>query len=370
MKKLKLLTNNHHPEDLRLFLSEYEQYIKTVLNPTLSELENYLNYWQKPDYWLKYAQSTSSAMPSPVKAVFTRIKRPERVVDKIIRKPEVFPAGLKPESFERMNDTIGIRILVYFLSQLPIIDKEMRDSNILELSNDYPPEAYLGEDIWRRFGLTKIERKHKESGYSSIHYIARLKRASHSSEKRPLFEIQVQTLAQELWSEMEHILAYKPEKRTNFSAKRRFQILSREISAIDEHFNLLYEELIHNQVIARHENEDPISVENLPITLSEIGIRCAQKDLQIIIKLLWSRKIRTVGDLLNIAQPKRLETIRNTYASTLGRPPSSLELIATLGALQGIKRGKSEVKVITAQIEYNNSWKSNQQNKSLYPDII
>ena len=42
----------------------------------------------------------------------------------------------------------------------------------------------------------------------------------------------------------------------HFSAKRRFQILSREVGVIDEHFNLLYEDLIHNQEIATYQDSD------------------------------------------------------------------------------------------------------------------
>jgi|GEM_PF-5578256 hypothetical protein len=41
-------------------------------------------------------------------------------------------------------------------------------------------------------------------------------------------------MAQELWSELEHVLACKSENRPHFSAKRRLQILSKEMSAIGE----------------------------------------------------------------------------------------------------------------------------------------
>jgi len=343
-------------DELRNFLADYERYVTHILKPTNDEIKAHLQAWLEPDYWTRHTKKSGTANPSPIRMTLTRIKRPEQVVDKILRRPATFPDGLSPASFRKMQDTIGVRVLVYFLSQLPLVDRDLRKSRIIEISEEYPPEVYLTEDLRRRFGLAHIERKEKESGYASIHYTARLRKSSLPEADRPWFEIQIRTLAQELWSEMEHILAYKAEIRSYFSAKRRFQILSTEISALDEHFNLLYEELVQNQESVRYRDGDDLDVENLPAALEEIGVRCAQRDINTILKLLHSRGINTVGDLLKIAAPRRLETIRNTYMSSVGRPPGTFELLATLGALKGIKKGESEIKRINAHIEYRKTW--------------
>lgn len=86
------------------------------------------------------------------------------------------------------------------------------------------------------------------------------------------------------------MLSYKAETRPNLSAKRRFQILSRDVSVIDEHFNLLYEELIHNQQIVEYNDSDILTFENAPKVLSEIGIQCAITELNPILKTLFSRE--------------------------------------------------------------------------------
>ena len=341
--------------ELKKFLVEYEQYEIQILKPTYDDIIKLLNSWEIPEYWEKYTVGKGVATPSPIRMTQVRIKHPEKVVDKIFRKPDLFPEGLSSQSIHQMEDAIGIRVIVYFASQLPLIDKELRSSGLFEVSEKTPPEAYLSPDLLTRFGLTHIKQKNKESGYASIHYTARLKNSSIATQERPYFEIQIRTMAQELWSELEHILAYKPENRPHFSAKRRLQILSKEMSAIDEQFNLLYEELIHNQETAFYQDSDPLSFENLPKLLMELGVKCALKDLNPILKLLLSRGVNTTGDLLQIATPRRLETIRNTYRSSLGHTPDALEISAALAVLKGAKTKEIEIERIKSQIDYHQS---------------
>ena len=339
-------------DKLKKFLAEYEQYKVKILKPTHDELKTLLRSWEKPEYWNKYTIGKGVATPSPIRMTMTRIKHPEKVADKIFRKSDIFPKGLSFASLHQMNDVIGARVIVYFSSQLPLIDKELRSSNIFEIAEDSPPEAYLDADILARLGLSHIEQKYKESGYTSIHYTVRLRGSSIPEQERPYVEIQVRTLAQELWCELEHVLSYKPEYRTNLSAKRRFQILSKEVGAIDEHFNLLYEDLIHNQEIASYSDSDILTFENSPKVLMEIGIQCALTELNPILKILFSRDIKTIEDLLRIATPRRLVTIRNTYISTIGHAPDNLELISALASLKGAQTKEIEIERVKSQIDY------------------
>ena len=341
----------------RDFLSGYEDYIQAVIKPEHRRIRAFFDRWREPDYWARYARSSESPYPNPIRSVFTRIKRPEKVVDKILQKPEEYPDGIAPASFQKMHDCIGVRIIVYFLSQLPYIDRELRSSNSVEISKDIPPEAYLSRDLMNRFGLSHITHKEKESGYASVHYVIKLNtKTREKNALHPWFEIQVRTLGQELWSEMEHILAYKSTRKANFSAKRRFQILSNQINSIDEHFNLLYEELIQDQTKTTHDENEELRPENLPYTLSLIGIRCAQQDFDTIISILKSRGVHTINDFIALANPKRLETIRNTYITVTGRPPDSFELIASLGSLKGIPNGENEIQHVESLIEYSRFW--------------
>ena len=337
--------------ELNNFLNYYKEYEENILRPTLKELKSYLKELEQAEYWNKYMTGKGVATPSPVRLIMSRIKEPEKVIDKIFRKPDLFPKKLSFDSLKDMHDTIGVRIIVYFSSQLSLIDRELRNSNFVEIDKDTPPEAFFNAEMLRRLGLSHIENKQKESGYSSIHYMVRLKESSIPRNQRPILEIQVRTLAQELWSELEHVLSYKPETRPHFSAKRRFQILSREVSVIDEHFNLLYEELIHNQETVSYTDSDVLTFENTPKVLMEIGIQCAITELNPILKTLFSKDIQTIGELLRIATPIRLVTIRNNYIALTGHAPSNIELISALSVLRGAQSKEIEIERIKAQIE-------------------
>ncbi|EDN69134.1 conserved hypothetical protein [Beggiatoa sp. PS] len=160
---------------LKKFLSDYEQYEQEILKPTYDEIKKICNRWEKTEYWEKYINHKGVATPSPIRMILTRLKHPEKVVDKILRKAALFPEGLSPKSFRQMHDTIGVRVIVYFSSQLPLVDRELRNLDLIKISDREPPEAYLDSNLLERFGLLHIEQKHKESGYSSIHYTVCLK---------------------------------------------------------------------------------------------------------------------------------------------------------------------------------------------------
>lgn len=341
-----------YSDKLEEFLNGYKKYEKSVLRPTLKEVNNHLKEWEETGYWSKHTTGKGVATPSPIRMIMTRIKHPEKVVEKIYRRPDLFPSELSRESFMSMRDTIGIRIIVYFSSQLSLIDRELRSSDVIELSEEAPPKAYFDRETLNKLGLSHINNKYKESGYSSIHYVGSLKGSK--MEEKPFFEIQVRTLAQEVWGELEHVLSYKPETRPHFSAKRRFQILSREIAVLDEQFNLLYEELIHSQEIASYMETDTITFENAPKVLGELGIQCSLTELNPILKVLFSRDIVTVKDLLDIATPIRLVTIRNTFISNTGHAPTNLDIVAILSALKGVNSKEVEIERIKSQIRILN----------------
>lgn len=339
------------PAVLETFLADYARLVETTLKPGQAAIVAELTSWQDPAHWEKYKRTGRMPLPTPIHSILSRIKRPEQVVDKILRRPDTFPAGLAAESLARMHDTLGFRVVVYFLSHLPLIDRELRDCGAFDLSASDPPVAYLSADQVRVLGLDHLEQREKESGYSSVHYTVRLRRPP-----APWFELQVQTLAQETWSAIEHHLGYKPGKCISLAAQAQFKILSKYISAIDEHFNLLHEELNHLQEEVSYSQADFLNAENLPSVLADMGISCAQRDLNNILKFLYSRGVERVADLRTLGTAKRLATIRNTYLATAGRLPVSLEVIATLAALRGAASAREEVARIKAQIAYRGAW--------------
>jgi putative GTP pyrophosphokinase len=346
---------------LNRFLSAYAGYVQDQLQPAQTEIMAVLDQWRQPDHWKKYKKANTVPIPTPVRTVFSRIKRPEQVVDKLYRKAPLYPRGLHPDSFHIMYDALGVRLLVYFLSHLPLIDREIQSSPELEISTVKPPVAYMSREQAKLLSLGHLHHLEKGSGYESLHYILRLKKKPEAERENPWFELQVRTLSQELWCVTEHHMGYKPGKRPNLAAMRQFKVLSKMLGAIDEQLNLMYEEMNRFQEETSYESQDPLNPENIPSVLDEFGLNCAQRDINNILKLLYSRGVETVQALRDIATPQRLEIIHNTYLSVLGRPPVSLEVAATLAALKGADDHQEEVKRIKSQIAYRGAWDSIRQ---------
>lgn len=158
--------------ELKNFFTKYSEYETSVLKPTLNEIKVCLWELESPEYWNKYTTGNGIATPSPIKLITSRIKKPEKVVEKIFRKPELFPNKLSLDSLIKMHDAIGVRIIVYFSSQLSLIDRELRNSSFIELDKDNPPEAFIETEVLRKLGLSHIENRQKENcnSFTAYHY--------------------------------------------------------------------------------------------------------------------------------------------------------------------------------------------------------
>lgn len=342
--------------NLKLFLKDYEKHVKEVLKPTNMQIKDLFKHWKDPEYWAHFAKKTRLPAPSPIQRAFPRIKRPESALDKIIRKPSDFPDSLSIKSIQRMHDAVAGRVIVYFLSNLPLIDKEIRESEIIEIHPEIKPVAYLTHDVTRRLGLEHLNRQTKESGYASLHYIVRFRESTVPLNERPWFEIQVRTLAEDIWGEVEHILGYKPEKKTSFAVRKQFQIISSQLTAIDEHFNLLYEELSRYQEEVTYPDNNPLNAENLPPVLSDLGVGCAQKEIDGLLKVLASRGFKTIGELRTASSPRKIDIIRNTYRNVKGRSPRNFEIVASLAGMHEIEEEKDAINAIKSQIAFLDAW--------------
>ena len=156
-----------------------------------------------------------------------RVKDTKHLIEKIIRKnPKYLEAGnaLTLNNYEQeITDLMGIRILLLFKEDWLEVHNylmEMYKSVLLE-----DPFAYVreGDDI--HLYENKIEIR-KEKPYRSVHYIIR-------SDKGLAIEIQVRTLYEEAWSEIDHKLRY-PYNLTNEMLANYINIMNRLTGVGDE----------------------------------------------------------------------------------------------------------------------------------------
>lgn len=160
-----------------------------------------------------------------------RLKAPDHLLEKIIRKRMQDPARvITLENYrEKISDLIGVRALHLFKEDWQGIHKYICENWSLAEQ----PVAYVRHgdskrivDYYRRSDCLVEEHKH---GYRSVHYLLRIQ----PGLEPVLIEVQVRTLFEEAWGEIDHRVRY-PYEQNNELLVRLSSILNRLAGDADE----------------------------------------------------------------------------------------------------------------------------------------
>jgi ppGpp synthetase/RelA/SpoT-type nucleotidyltranferase len=284
------------------------------------------------------------------------VKRPESVIDKIYRKgTSRYPDGLSEDSLRRMRDIIGARVVVYFLSDLAFVRKAIESATELEIDDSDQPVAYLPPDWITRLSLPTEWQQDKTSGYTSLHYVVRF-RPTNNRRQTPWMELQVRTLAQEAWAQLQHILGYKPGFAGTPYIEKQLQIQSMHRQAFDETFSMLRDEFDTRRLEHRDVADLEFDAGSLPIMLHELGILVNRDELQVALRILASRGLRRPSDLRDVWRSDWVEMIRNCHVALRGREPTGLQMLACLANLHGASGDVEAQTRIEAQVNLDEAW--------------
>jgi len=124
--------------------------------------------------------------------------------------------------FERVEDLAGVRILHLHTSQFRPINKILLEILQGQQWVVNGPEANTWDDenraFFKKMGIKTISR---ESLYTSVHYIVRP-----NAQNPYKCELQVRTLAEEIWGEVSHSIDY-PEETKSIACKEQLKVLAR-----------------------------------------------------------------------------------------------------------------------------------------------
>ncbi len=143
-----------------------------------------------------------------VHSVRWRVKDTDHLLEKIIRKTaegsEKYKEISSSNYWEIITDLVGIRALHLFKDDAYGIDKLLRATwNPIE-----SPIAYIRtgdpESLKNGFIDCGIEVKDHPAGYRSVHYVF----ASQPTKRKIIAEVQVRTIFEEGWSEIDHRIRY------------------------------------------------------------------------------------------------------------------------------------------------------------------
>lgn len=167
---------------------------------------------------------------SVIHSVKSRIKDPEHLRDKIQRKT-VSGREISIDNFRnKVTDLIGVRILYLYQDQFQIIHNEiMRQVNERKewkLVED--PKAYTWDpEAAKVYDSLGIKRELKETFYTSVHYVIR---PYNDNSQSISCEIQVRTLFEEIWGEIDHTINY-PHATDSIACKEQLKVLAKLISS-------------------------------------------------------------------------------------------------------------------------------------------
>lgn len=178
-----------------------------------------------------------------------RLKSASRLRAKLIKKALGRKKGSRiainaENLFEKVNDLAGIRILHLHTNQINDINRHIK--RILQKNKIRIIEGPLVhcwdrdyENLFKQFGIASKnisdDSRAQKSMYTSVHYVLEANERTKIS-----FELQVRTLADELWGEVSHKVEYE-EREPNALVKDQLKVLARLTAAatrlVDSIFN-------------------------------------------------------------------------------------------------------------------------------------
>lgn len=172
----------------------------------------------------------------------SRVKDPEHLRDKLRRKllksreaGTVFDITVD-SLYERVNDLAGLRLLHLHTAQFAQIN-----TRLLELFDEHRftvlegPQARVWDDEYREvFKAMGVSTVSSDRMYTSVHYVVLPNRKS-----RITGEIQVRTLAEELWGEVDHSINY-PQSSDVLACREQLRVLARVTSSCTRLVDAIY----------------------------------------------------------------------------------------------------------------------------------
>lgn len=179
----------------------------------------------------------NSKLNNTVHSIRHRIKDTNHLVEKIERKnrEDEQKAADKQKGpitadnfFERITDYAGVRVLHLYQSQLDCIHKiimeAVNEGEFFDLLE--PPVAYVYDPEAKKYCESiGLNTEANERYYTSVHYVLR------PNSQSPLScEVQVRTIMEELWGEVDHTMNY-PKPHEDEQCRDSIKVLARIVGA-------------------------------------------------------------------------------------------------------------------------------------------
>ncbi len=249
-------------------------------------------------------------------SITSRPKTIQSSLEKIRRKDYGAPV-------RQLTDLIGVRVLTFYRDEVDEVAAALRQE--LEVDERRSPDKRAD------LGL-------REFGYRSVHLVARQKTTSLNSDLSDRwFEVQVRSLLEHAWAEIEHEVVYKGGVDYPRDVRRRFSALAGTIEILDREFlrlranrnNLI--EVYRGRYSAEQEWDEPLDTARLAAAMEVMrpsgrGWREAERlgkpfapHLDVaLVDALRAVGVSTAGELREALASARFRGKLGSYASSQG----------------------------------------------------
>lgn len=176
-----------------------------------------------------------------VHSIEARAKDIDSFGDKAIKPSDEDPDSPKyPYPLSQITDLAGVRVIAFLPKTLHEIERVLASQfQILERTDK-------GQELTDK----------GKFGYQSIHFLVKLAEAraqlpEYSSCKDLFAEVQVRTILQHAWAELEHDIQYKSVSEIPKSIRRRFTALAGLLEIADREFQTIQDEDQQQRIISR-----------------------------------------------------------------------------------------------------------------------
>jgi ppGpp synthetase/RelA/SpoT-type nucleotidyltranferase len=162
-----------------------------------------------------------------VHSVTHRVKQRESLERKLARAEKEYAR------ISDITDVLGLRVITYFPDEVDQVARIIESEFEIDAENSIDRRNTLAPDTM---------------GYLSLHYVAKIDpgRSEWTEYRRfadTFFEVQVRSILQHAWAEIEHDLGYKTEEAIPREVRRRFSRLAGLLEIADEEFRSIRDDL-------------------------------------------------------------------------------------------------------------------------------
>lgn len=160
---------------------------------------------------------------NPIHHIESRLKQPSSIFEKLEKNH--YPLTISSMQ-EHLNDIAGIRVICHY------IDDVRRIAEMLIAQDDISL-------IRKKDYITSP----KENGYRSLHLVLSIPIFLSNGRKIVRVEVQIRTIAMDLWASLEHHLHYKGSTEISSELSDRLKKCAKTLQSIDDEMQEIYLEI-------------------------------------------------------------------------------------------------------------------------------